>query len=97
MVRHHRGAPGAGVAYRPTSDHHNVVRIRRTTGISLVLVPITYIHPCLLLFRGTDKQLNRMAGVSRSSKTFTAKQGQYLAFIHLVTAQVGQPIFPGRT
>jgi DNA-binding MarR family transcriptional regulator len=24
-----------------------------------------------------------MAGVSRSAKTFTAKQGQYLAFIHL--------------
>jgi hypothetical protein len=24
-----------------------------------------------------------MAGVSRSGKTFTAKQGQYLAYIHL--------------
>jgi hypothetical protein len=33
--------------------------------------PITYIHPYLLLVRGTDKQLNRMAGVSRSAKTFT--------------------------
>ena len=30
-----------------------------------------------------DKQLNRMAGVSRAAKTFTSKQGQYLAFIHL--------------
>jgi repressor LexA len=26
-----------------------------------------------------------MAGVSRSQKTFTAKQGQYLAYIHLYT------------
>jgi Mn-dependent DtxR family transcriptional regulator len=26
-----------------------------------------------------------MAGVSRSAKTFTPKQGQYLAFIHLYT------------
>ena len=26
-----------------------------------------------------------MAGVSRPAKTFTAKQGQYLAFIHLYT------------
>jgi repressor LexA len=26
-----------------------------------------------------------MAGVSRSEKTFTAKQGQYLAYIHLYT------------
>ena len=33
----------------------------------------------------TDEQLNRMAGVSRSAKTFTPKQGQYLAFIHLYT------------
>ena len=49
------------------------------------LDPITYIHPYLLLVRGTDKQLNRMAGVSRSAKTFTPKQGQYLAFIHLYT------------
>src|ERR1700746_345348 len=40
---------------------------------------------CLLLVRGTDEQLNRMAGVSRSAKTFTPKQGQYLAFIHLYT------------
>jgi hypothetical protein len=37
--------------------------------------PITYIHPWLLLVRGTDKQLNRMAGVSRTAKTFTPKQG----------------------
>jgi Mn-dependent DtxR family transcriptional regulator len=26
-----------------------------------------------------------MAGLSRSGKTFTAKQGQYLAYIHLYT------------
>jgi hypothetical protein len=26
-----------------------------------------------------------MAGVSRSAKTFTPKQGQYLAYIHLYT------------
>ena len=32
-----------------------------------------------------DEQLNRMAGVSRAAKTFTSKQGQYLAFIHLYT------------
>jgi LexA DNA binding domain len=47
--------------------------------------PIAYIHPCLLLDRGTDQQLNRMAGVSRPAKSFTPKQGQYLAFIHLYT------------
>ncbi len=35
------------------------------------------------MVRGTDEQLNRMAGVSRSAKTFTPTQGQYLAFIHL--------------
>jgi DNA-binding MarR family transcriptional regulator len=38
-----------------------------------------------LLIRGTHEQLNRMAGVSPSPKTFTPKQGQYLAFIHLYT------------
>ena len=32
-----------------------------------------------------DEQLNRMAGVSPSAKTFTPKQGQYLAYIHLHT------------
>jgi len=37
------------------------------------------------MVRGTDEQLNRMAGVSRSAKSFTPKQGQYLAFIHLYT------------
>jgi DNA-binding MarR family transcriptional regulator len=47
--------------------------------------PIAYIHPCLLLDRGMDEQLNRMAGVSPSAKTFTPKQGQYLAYIHLYT------------
>ena len=46
--------------------------------------PIAYIHPCLL-HRGTDEQLNRMAGVSPRAKTFTPKQGQYLAYIHLYT------------
>src|ERR1700730_17154931 len=50
------------------------------------LDPIAYIHPCLLLVRGTDEQLNRMAGLSRDAKTFTPKQGQYLAFIHACTA-----------
>jgi len=49
------------------------------------LDPIAYIHPCFLLVGGTDEQLNRMARVSRSAKTFTPKQGQYLAFIHLYT------------
>jgi DNA-binding MarR family transcriptional regulator len=38
-----------------------------------------------LLVGGTDEQLNRMAGVSPSAKTFTPKQGQYLAYIHLYT------------
>jgi hypothetical protein len=47
--------------------------------------PVAYIHPYLLLVGGRDEQLNRMAGVSRSAKTFTPKQGQYLAFIHLYT------------
>jgi hypothetical protein len=47
--------------------------------------PITYVHPCPLLAGGTHEQLNRMAGVSPSAKTFTPKQGQYLAYIHLYT------------
>ena len=47
--------------------------------------PITYVHPCPLLAGGTDEQLNRMAGVSPCAKTFTPKQGQYLAYIHLYT------------
>jgi DNA-binding MarR family transcriptional regulator len=38
-----------------------------------------------LLAGGTDEQLNRMAGVSPSANTFTPKQGQYLAYIHLYT------------
>src|SRR5947208_16725450 len=49
------------------------------------------IHPCLLFDRGTDEQLNRMAGMSPSAKTFTPKQGQYLAFIHLYTRLHRQP------
>jgi DNA-binding MarR family transcriptional regulator len=47
--------------------------------------PIAYIHPCLLLVRGTDQQLNRMAGLSPPAKAFTPKQGQYLAYIHTYT------------
>ncbi len=39
----------------------------------------------LASLRGWHEQLNRMAGVSPSAKTFTTKQGQYLAFIHLYT------------
>jgi hypothetical protein len=31
--------------------------------------PIAYIHPCLLLVRGTDEQVNRMAGVFTGQKT----------------------------
>src|SRR5205085_8910414 len=31
------------------------------------------------------RQLNRMTELSPSAKTFTPKQGQYLAFIHLYT------------
>jgi hypothetical protein len=34
------------------------------------LDPIAYIHPYLLCIRGTDEQLNRMAGVSRTAKIF---------------------------
>ncbi len=47
--------------------------------------PMMYVHRCLLLAGGTDEQLNRMAGVSPSAKTFTPTQGQYLAYIHLYT------------
>ena len=43
---------------------------------------IAYIHLGLLVAGGPDEQLNRVAGVSCSAKTFTPKQGQYLAFIH---------------
>lgn len=32
-----------------------------------------------------NQQPNRMVAVSRPAKTFTPKQGQYLAFIHLYT------------
>ena len=32
-----------------------------------------------------DEQLDRMAGLSPPAKTFTPKQGQYLAYIHLYT------------
>jgi hypothetical protein len=61
---------------------------KRAKFVALVLGQldtIAYIHLCLLMDRGTDEQLNRMAGVSRSGKAFTPKQGQYLAFIHLYT------------
>jgi DNA-binding MarR family transcriptional regulator len=37
------------------------------------------------LVRGTHEQLNRVAGVSPPAKTFTPKQGQYLAFIYAYT------------
>jgi len=47
--------------------------------------PISCIHPCLLITRGTDKQLNRMALVALPAKTFTHKEGQYLAFIYAYT------------
>src|SRR5208337_3228389 len=43
------------------------------------------------LVRGAHQQLNRMAGVSPSAKTFTPKQGQYLAYIHLYTRLNRQP------
>ncbi len=49
------------------------------------LDPIAYIHACLLIVEGAHEQLNRMAGLSPPAKTFTPKQGQYLAFIHLYT------------
>ena|SRR5450631_85837 len=42
------------------------------------------IHTCLRV-RGAHEQLNRMAGVSPSTKTFTPEQGQYLAYIHHYT------------
>jgi len=35
--------------------------------------------------KGADEQLNRMTEVSPPEKTFTQKQGQYLAYIHLYT------------
>ena len=46
---------------------------------------IAYIDLCLLGVRGADEQLNRMSGVSRSARTFTPRQGQYLAFIYAYT------------
>ena len=46
---------------------------------------IAYIHPCLLAAGGLNGQLNRMAGLSRSARTFSHTQGQYLAFIHAYT------------
>jgi hypothetical protein len=42
-----------------------------------------HIHLCLLVVRGTHEQPNRMAGVSRFAKSFTPKQGQYVAFIYI--------------
>jgi len=50
---------------------------------SLILWRTTGFPPSMA--GGRDEQLNRMAGVSPSSKTFTPKQGQYLAYIHLYT------------
>ena len=46
---------------------------------------IAYIDLGLLVAGGPDEQLNCVAGVSCSAKTFTPKQGQYLAFIHAYT------------
>jgi DNA-binding MarR family transcriptional regulator len=43
------------------------------------------------VLRGADEQLNRVTEVSPSAKTFTPKQGQYLAFIHLYTRLHRQP------
>src|SRR6266576_4154711 len=37
------------------------------------------------------RQLNRMTELNPSAKTFTPKQGQYLAFIHLYTRLHRQP------
>jgi DNA-binding MarR family transcriptional regulator len=47
------------------------------------------------LLRGAHQQLNRMAGVSPSTKTFTPKQGQYLAYIHRYTRLYRRP--PAKT
>jgi hypothetical protein len=47
--------------------------------------PLAYIHLRSPLAGGTDQNLNRVVGVSPSAKTFTPKQGQYLAYIHLYT------------
>ena len=41
--------------------------------------------------RGAAEQLNRVTEMSPSAKTFTPKQGQYLAFIHLYTRLHRQP------
>src|SRR3954451_4049616 len=41
--------------------------------------------------RGANAQLNRVTEMSPSTKTFTPKQGQYLAFIHLYTRLHRQP------
>src|SRR5258706_7074579 len=57
-------------------------RIKTTDEKEFQLRGVEGVH-LLLLDRGTDEQRNRMADVSRSAKTFTPKQGQYLAFIHL--------------
>ena len=46
--------------------------------------PIAYIHACLLV-RGAHEHLKSDGRRSPSTKTFTPRQGQYLAFIHLYT------------
>src|SRR5262249_39184176 len=85
-------SPGVGRQQdlRPLEPAHRVLAPaqKRRQLLALGLAqrdPVAYIHPCLLLVGGADEQLNRMAGVSRSATTFTPKQGQYLAFIHLYT------------
>src|SRR5450759_4408533 len=55
------------------------------SAVSSELDSIAYIHLCLLGVRGADEQLNRMSGVSRPARTFTPRQGQYLAFIYAYT------------
>lgn len=75
---------------RPLELAHRVLAAaqQRREFVTLGLAeldPVTYIHRSLLRVRGGDDQLNRMAGVSRPAKTFTPKQGQYLAFIYAYT------------
>jgi hypothetical protein len=49
-------------------------RERAALGLAEVN-PVSYIHLCLLGVRGTDEQLNRMSGVSRSTKNLHAQAG----------------------
>jgi chromosome segregation and condensation protein ScpB len=49
-----------------------------------------HIHPCPVVAKRHDEQLSRMAGLSPPAKTFTSKQGQYLAYIHLYRRPPGK-------